>query len=145
MPAASHNFILSLDVGGKRVGVAVASLIARLPRPLTTLEQSETFFDDLANIVESEDIGAIVVGFPRGLSGQHTQQTSTIEDFTKQLRQHFDLPIHFQDEALTSQKAEEELEARGAAYKKGDIDALAATYILDDFLTDHQNLEGVTT
>lgn len=132
--------ILALDVGSKRIGVAIASLIARLPRPLITLENNETFETALRDIIEAENIGAIVVGFPRGLQGQHTDQTKAIEDFTQQLRSQFDMPIRFQDEAVTSRQAEEELQARGGRYERGDIDALAATYILEDFLGDQQNL-----
>ena len=133
MPVTPDS-VLALDVGARRVGVSVASLAARLPRPLITLERDDTFFPTLQNIVEVEAVSAIVVGFPRGLHGQHTAQTQAIEDFTAELRQHFALPIYYQDEALTSRHAEAELRARGKLYDKGDIDALAATYILEDFL-----------
>ena len=141
--AATPNAILALDVGAKRVGVAIASLAARLPRPLITLEQNDTLFPTLEDIIELEGVGAIIVGFPRGLQGQHTQQTEAIESFTTSLRQQFAMPIHYQDEALTSKKAEAELKARRKAYEKGDIDALAATYILEDFLKEDSNLAGL--
>ena len=132
------NSILALDVGEARVGVAIASLAARLPRPLTTLPGGEIFFDHLGKIIEKEGVGALVVGLPRGLAGQHTYQTAAIQTFAKALKRHFDLPIHFQDEAVTSKKAEAELEKRGKPYARGDIDALAATYILEDYLADLQ-------
>jgi putative Holliday junction resolvase len=131
--------VLSLDVGARRVGVAVATLEARLPRPLITLERDDTLFAALENIAEVEAAIALVVGFPRGMQGQHTKQTAAIEDFAQELREHFALPLHFQDEALTSKHAEAELDGRGRPYDKGDIDALAATYILEDFLREHQN------
>ena len=140
MPATPSS-IIALDVGAKRVGVAVTTLVARLPRPLQTLERGDNFFTELKKIIDSEAVNLIVVGLPRGLQGQHTKQTQAIEDFTEELKQHSSLAIHFQDEALTSHKAEEELEARGKAYKKADIDALAATYILNDFLIEQHNLE----
>lgn len=131
--------VLSLDVGARRVGVAVATLEARLPRPLITLERDDTLFPALENIAEVEGVIALVVGFPRGLQGQHTKQTSAIEDFAQQLREHFALPLHFQDEALTSKHAQAELDGRGRPYDKGEIDSLAATYILEDFLREHRN------
>jgi putative holliday junction resolvase len=140
MPTTPKS-VLALDVGSKRIGVAVATLEARLARPLITLEQNDTLFPTLQTIAQVEAATAIVVGFPRGMQGQHTKQTQAIEDFTAQLRQHFALPIHYQDEALTSKHAEAELRARGKQYDKGDIDALAATYILEDFLADHRDLE----
>jgi putative Holliday junction resolvase len=133
MMTASKS-VLGLDVGGKRIGVAVASMAARLPRPLATLEQGDGLFDSLEDLVKSEDADAFVVGLPRGLEGQHTAQTGEAETFAETLRKKFDLPVHMQDEAVTSRQAEEELERRGKPYEKGDIDALAATYILQDWL-----------
>ncbi len=136
MPATPSS-VLALDVGAKRVGVAVASRVARLPQPLITLERNDSFFADLKRIVETETADTLVVGLPRGLEGQSTTQTAATEAFIEQLRQHFSIPIHLQDEALTSKQAEAELQTRGKPYKRGDIDALAATYILQDFLTDN--------
>ncbi|MDB5170589.1 MAG: putative Holliday junction resolvase [Candidatus Saccharibacteria bacterium] len=143
--AVTPNSILALDVGARRVGVAVATVQARLPRPLITLIQDDTFFGALESIIEVEGVRAVVVGFPRGMQGQHTAQTDAIEAFVAQLKQHVPLPIHMQDEALTSKHAEAELQARGRAYDKGDIDALAATYILDDFLKEHPNIAQEVT
>lgn len=143
MPA-THSSILSLDVGEKRVGIAVASLTARLPRPLTTLDRKDDFFRALKQVVEAQDAGIMVVGLPRGLSGQATGQTASTEAFVVQLQERFDLPIHLQDEALTSRKAEAELQKRGKIYSRGDIDALAATYILEDFLAEHQDHKELT-
>jgi putative Holliday junction resolvase len=137
--AATPSSILALDVGAKRIGVAVATLVARLPRPLITLRADDPdMFAALQSIAEVEGAVALVIGFPRGLQGQHTAQTTAIEQFVQQLRQHFPLPIHLQDEALTSKHAESELQARGKPYDKGDVDALAATYILDDWLREHE-------
>jgi putative transcription antitermination factor YqgF len=111
-----------------------------LARPLITLIQDDTFFAALEAILEVEGVRAIVVGFPRGMQGQHTAQTAAIEQFVAELKQHVPLPIHFQDEALTSKHAKAELDARGKPYDKGAIDALAATYILEDFLQEHPNI-----
>ena len=133
----THKSVLGLDVGGKRVGVAVASLAARLPRPLLVLERGDSFLDDLATVMADEDAGTLIVGLPRGLEGQSTGQTKTTEAFAKELSERFGVPVHLQDEALTSKQAESELEARGKPYVRGDIDALAATYILRDWLGEH--------
>jgi putative Holliday junction resolvase len=127
-----------LDVGSKRVGVAVASLASRLPRPLVTLIRDDSFFPALQDIIESESVETLVVGLPRGLDGQHTGQTRDTEVFKAELSRRCALPVHMQDEAVTSKRAEAELEARGKPYKRGDIDALAATYILEDFLAGHR-------
>lgn len=132
---ATPSSILALDVGSKRIGVAIASLVARLPRPLTTLDATDSkLFQKLEDIINEEAAVELVVGFPRGLDGQYTAQTASIEAFVEQLQEKIVLPIHLQDEALTSQKARNELESLGRAYTKEDIDALAATYILEDWL-----------
>lgn len=139
------NSILALDVGNKRVGLAVASLEARLPRPLTTLNRGIDFFDSLRKIIEEEHIGTIVIGLPRGLDGQSTNQTRATKDFVDQLHQQIDLPTHYQDEALTSKHAATELEARSSQHNRADIDALAAVYILDDFLSERTGLTDKET
>jgi putative holliday junction resolvase len=141
---ATNGSVLALDVGGKRIGVAAASLIARLPRPVTTLNNDADFVGELQKIIQTEAASSLVVGLPRGLQGQETDQTRIIREFVDNLRRQIDLPIEFQDEAVTSQHAEAELRSRGEQYTKGDIDVLAAVYILDDWLAEHQEAADET-
>jgi putative holliday junction resolvase len=124
--------ILSLDVGERRVGVAIANVIARLPRPLTTLDNTDDIWGQIKALVTEHDVETVVVGLPRNLSGDDTAQTRYVRTFAENLSEY---TVVFQDEALTSQKAEKELNSRGKPFAKGDIDALAATYILEDYLT----------
>jgi putative Holliday junction resolvase len=126
--------MLALDVGERRVGVAVANSLARLARPLTTLERGEDFWQQLEALITRETATRLVVGLPRNLRGDATAQTAAIESFIVELKQHTKLDIATQDEALTSRQAEAELRRRGKPFAKGDIDALAATYILEDYL-----------
>lgn len=132
--AASPSSILGLDVGEKRVGLAVANLESKLPRPLTTLERGKGFFDELQAVINSEGATVLVVGLPRNLDGEATAQTRTTQEFVAELQRQVSLPVELQDEALTSKQAEAELKARGKTYAKEDIDALAATYLLEDYL-----------
>ncbi len=134
--------ILALDIGDKRVGVAIASTEARMPRPLLTIDNNDAIFDALTSLFEQESIETIVAGLPRGLDGQHTEQTRHAEAFVAALKTHTSLAVHFQDEALTSKAAETELDAAGKPYTRGDIDALAACYILTDYLSEHRLLTG---
>ncbi len=133
----SHSTILALDVGAKRIGVAIASAGARLAHPLTTLDHGPDVLQQLQELVAAEHARALVIGLPRGLDGQHTGQTAAVEAFAAQLKPVVGVPLHWQDEAVTSRQAEAELQERGKPYAKGDIDALSATYILEDFLRDH--------
>lgn len=132
MAQPASNF-LGLDVGDRRIGLAVASSEARLPRPLGMIERTELTISRLKQIIEDEQIGLLVVGLPRNLAGETTNQTRAVEAFAADLEA-LNVPIVLQDESLTSVKAEEELKRRGKPYAKGDVDALAATYILDDYL-----------
>jgi len=134
---SSNSSILALDVGAQRIGVASANAVARLAHPLTTLQHTETIMADIQKLIDQEDAAILVVGWPRGMSGQTTDQTRTIEAFTEELKKILSIPVYSQDEAVTSHKAEEELRQRGKPFEKGDIDALAATYILEDFLNEH--------
>ncbi len=132
--------VMALDVGGRRIGVAIASVAARIAHPLTTLNTGETTLQDIKKLIETESVAALCVGLPRGLDGQQTQQTGVIQAFVEALKKAVDIPVYLQDEAVTSRQAEAELQARGKPYVKGDIDALAATYILEDFLHDHTEI-----
>jgi len=133
----SHHSLIALDVGEKRIGVAIAGAAARLPRPLTTLTNGPDIFAKLQTLVAEEHAMLLVVGLPRNLHGDSTPQTATVEAFAASLQQAVGLPLHWQDEAVTSRQAEAELQARGKPYAKGDIDALSAVYILEDFLRDN--------
>ena len=130
--------IVALDVGMVRTGVAIGNSLARLARPLVTLP-TDQFAAAFAELAKQESPDIVVVGLPRNLSGQPTQQTAYVEDFVRQ--QLATYTVVFQDEAVTSKKAEAELAARKKPYTKADIDALAATYILQDYF-DTQPVEA---
>jgi len=137
--------ILALDVGAKRIGVARAHLEAAFPRPLMTLDNPKSFVADIVRLVDSENAAAVVIGLPRGMQGQETAQTAAVQEFGGILAGQLAVPLHWTDEAVTSEKAEAELKRRGKPYVKGDIDALAATYILEDYLREHPHpAEGLT-
>jgi putative holliday junction resolvase len=142
MQQATNGTILALDIGERRIGVARASTVARLASPLATLDNNEQFINNLRSLIDQEQASLIVVGLPRNLSGEDTAQTELVRQFTIELEQSLNLKTVFQDEALTSHKAEQELNSRGRSFTKGDVDALAATYILEDYL---RNNSGETS
>lgn len=131
---ATKDVLLGLDVGERRIGVAMADSIARLAAPLTTLEVDGLEIVRLQRFMLEYDVTQLVVGLPRNMSGEPTQQTESVKTFVKRRLAAFGLPTHFQDESLTSVQAERELKQRGKPYTKGDIDALAATLILQDYM-----------
>jgi putative Holliday junction resolvase len=133
MSNSAANF-MGLDYGGARVGIALAGSVARLPQPYKTLHTSDSLWDELLQIVAEEEVGTIVVGLPRSLDGEDTAQTALCREFAAELAKKSGLPVALQDEALTSEHAKQELKQRGVEPAKGDIDSLAACYILEDYL-----------
>lgn len=132
-----ESAIIALDVGDVRIGVARASGLSRLAAPLVTLSQGDTVIDELRQLCRREHAERIVIGLPRGMSGQETAQTAAVRAFGRRVAAEIDLPVSWQDESVTSVQAEAELQHRGKPYRKQDIDALAATYILEDYLREN--------
>lgn len=131
--------LLSLDVGMKRIGMAVIDSDVRIARPLGWLEVDGSG-SELEEIVKACGLyqpSVIVVGYPRNQSGEPTQQTRVVEEFCERLKTAEVPPIVFQDESLTSVVAEEQLKAVKKPYNKGDIDAVAAALILTDYVESH--------
>ena len=131
---SSHSNVLAIDFGEKRIGLARGFSGLKFASPLTTIETGADVFNRLASIIDQEQIGLIVVGRPINSAGNETDQTRHTVNFVEDLKQHTKIPIIWQEETLTSVKAEQELADRGKPYKKGEVDALAATYILEDYL-----------
>lgn len=132
---AANSNTLAMDIGDVRVGMAWAHADVRVPVSLATLlRTTATFWDDLKTVIKQYDISHLVLGLPRGLDGQETAQTAAVRAFAQELATHTTLPIEWQDEALTSVKAEDVLNASTKPFAKEDVDALAACFILSDYL-----------
>ncbi len=131
----SSDNVLGLDVGERRIGVAVANVTARLPRPLLTIDRMETdAFETIIGLANEYNAEHVIIGLPRGMQGQETAQTISTRRFAEELKKRISVPIALQDEAGTSLMAKQELQAKNKGYEKADVDKLAATYILQDWL-----------
>ncbi len=137
MSTPRPSSLLALDVGSKRIGLALASSAALLASPLITIERNKDSLTAIKQIIQDESVSVVIVGLPRGMEGQETAQTKETRSFIEELKAETNLPVDVQDEALTSRQAEEELGARNVGYNKGEVDALAATYILRDYITEN--------
>lgn len=124
--------LLCLDIGERRIGVAVGDTGVRIAIPLKTIEVDGEELQAILQTYFEEKATLIVVGYPRNQQGEATQQTEYVEQFVEPLRSY--VKIVFQDESLTSVQAEKRLIARKASYTKGDIDAEAAAIILQDYM-----------
>lgn len=135
--------IIGLDVGERRIGVAVSDPSATLARPLATLRTSgldgnalQVSLDEIARLAADEPFDAIVVGLPRRLDGAPNEMTPRVERFAARLRDRVGVAVFLQDERLTSVEAESRLAARERSWRarKAQLDAAAAAIILQDYL-----------
>lgn len=129
----SNKKFLGLDVGEKRIGVAMSDSQVRIAVPFDWLENDESVIQRIVQLILDNEINVVVVGYPRNQSGEPTQQTAYVEQFARQLENiDIDTELVFQDESLTSVQAEQRLGAR--LKNKGEIDAEAASIILQDYM-----------
>ncbi|MDK2899211.1 MAG: putative pre6S rRNA nuclease [Patescibacteria group bacterium] len=125
--------IVCLDVGEKRIGVAVGDSFIKIAVPFDTIEVDGSEIEAISEIIVKEDADILVIGYPRNQSGEATAQTNFVEEFASRLSD-IAPKIVFQDESLTSVIAEQQLKSYNRPYSKGDIDAQAAAIILKDYL-----------
>lgn len=136
--------ILAIDVGERRVGLAISDPTASLARPLETIERAgslKTLVTRVANAIgrlqrEEDGLERIVIGLPRRLDGTPTAQTSRVRAFAEALDARIRMPIVFQDERLSSREAESRLAVteRDWRKRKPRLDAASAAVILQDYL-----------
>jgi len=129
-----HSKFVCLDVGQRRIGIALGDYGLKLAWPHSTVVVDGQEAQKLGEIFKTEAVIAIVIGRPRNQRGDVTEQTKLVEEFVNKVVKKFKLPIYWQDESVTSVLAEEQLKASGKPYKKEDIDSRAAAIILQDFL-----------
>ena len=125
--------LICLDVGEKRIGVALADTGVRIAIPFDTIRVDGNELRAIADIIVREQSDILIIGYPRNQQGEATAQSSYVEQFAKQLED-MGPNIVFQDESLTSVLAEQRLQENGRPYEKKDIDMHAAAIILQDYI-----------
>ena len=131
--------VIGLDVGEKRIGVAKADVSIRIATPVGFFNVDGTEWEKIDRIAKMNNTNVFVLGLPRSNEGNETQQSVYVRQFAKKLTEKIPgARVRFQDESLTSVQAEEHLKMRKKAYEKGDIDAEAATIILQDYVENYR-------
>ena len=127
---------LAIDYGAKRTGLAICDPAETLASPLTVIEGQKDLPKKIAEVVETENVEAVVLGLPLNMDDTAGSQAKLVFQFAEQLEKVLNIPIHFQDERLSSFSAGEKLAAADFTMKKNKkrIDAIAAAEILDAFL-----------
>lgn len=127
---------LAIDYGDKRTGLAICDAEETIVSPLTVIHGQKDLLKKIKNTVENEKVNAIVLGLPLNMDDSQGPQAKLVLKFADQLKAHIDIPIHFQDERLSTFSAEEKLLAANftRGKKKKRLDAVAAAQILEAFL-----------
>ena len=132
---------LGIDLGQKRVGVAVSDPTGLIAQPLPTLSRRAGKRMPLAalqEIASSYEVEDIVMGLPLAPSGNDTEWTSTVREVARHLENRSGVPVHLVDERFTSQAAERAIRSLGLPRKKreekGRVDAASAVLILQSWL-----------
>lgn len=137
-PAPSIHRILGLDVGSRRIGIAISDPLGITAQGLETLHRKnkKNDFAHLNRLIREYRVGEIVVGLPLRMRGDEGTQAEKIRAFAERLRTNFKLPVHLWDERLTSAEAnrllretELSIEKRGQA-----VDRMAAILILQGWM-----------
>jgi len=131
--------VIGLDVGSKRVGVAISDELGVLATPRGAIHRQSYNKDAAAISALVEEFAAerIVVGLPLGLSGTPTNQTRRVEQFAEMLASRVSVPVELWDERLTTVAAQLIVPSDRASRQTGYLDAVAAALILQGHL-DHR-------
>jgi putative Holliday junction resolvase len=136
---------MGLDVGDRKIGVALSDPSEILASPLKTIIRvsDDAAIREIVSLVKKNTISKIVVGLPYSLNGSIGPQAEKVLSFTRQIAQVTDVEIVMQDERLTSVSANQKLREAGkkGSKLKNEMDAAAATVILQSYL-DEVRLNG---
>jgi len=129
---------LGLDVGDKRIGVALSDPQGLLASPFTIISRRDETADikAITDIVSQHQVEQIIVGLPRSMDGSLGQQAEKVKTFIQSLCRHTDVPVKFRDERLTTVSAKRLMRAVRTKKAKGKAqdDAIAAALILQGYL-----------
>jgi putative Holliday junction resolvase len=136
--------VLGIDYGQRRIGLALSDATGLLARPWKTLvlqggaaRAADAIAAEINRLqAEDEGLAAVVLGWPRRLSGEPNEQTAKVEKLANSLRGRLSIPLVLQDERLSSREAEQVLAQRIKDWRKRKalLDAAAAAVILQDYL-----------
>ena len=130
--------ILGLDIGTKRIGVALSDMLMITAQGLDTIERTELArdLDVIKKLVEENRVGEIVAGLPLNMNGTYSQQTTEVVAFIEELAKVVGVPVKKWDERLTSRQAERIMLEGNLSWRKRKYlsDKIAAQLILQSYL-----------
>lgn len=130
--------VMALDVGERRVGVAMSDLSQTLASPYTTLlaHPQAVLFQKIQQLIVNEEVVELVIGLPISLNGQEGPQAQRIRQFITAISTCVSIPMHTCDERYTTAEAQRMMIEAGLRpeQRKAKIDEVAASIILQDYL-----------
>jgi putative Holliday junction resolvase len=131
-----------LDIGDRRIGVAVSDRGGIIASPLTIIERTDDLQDIeiIIAILRENEAGLVIAGLPVSLDGTLGQQARKVKDFTGKLISRTDIPVEYRDESMTTLQARELMQVtrKKKRREKEKDDAIAAAYILQSYLDEKQ-------
>ena len=135
--------LLGLDLGSKRIGVAVSDEMGWTAQGLCVLNRhgGKRDLENIARLVQEQQSQAVVLGLPLNMDGSEGDQARRAREFGEKLKEHIKLPVHLWDERLTTWEAEGILKEAGVKGPKRKlvVDKVAATLILKSYLQAREN------
>lgn len=128
--------LLGLDHGDKRFGIALSDAGKVIATPRLVVEGEDALWQTLESLMSEEDIEAVVIGLPLNMDGSEGPRARKVIEFSRVLEEKTGLPVHFQDERLSSFEAESALSEAGVhgSRRKSRVDMVAAQIILQGYL-----------
>jgi putative Holliday junction resolvase len=130
--------IIALDLGEKRVGVAISDPTLTIAQPFRTIlfKNLKSLAEKLKEIVEKHEVEMIVIGFPLTLKGKYSKKTVEIQEIYEKLKSQIPTPIQLYDERLTTTLAHNTMHQlnRKPSKERDKIDQLAAMHLLQNYL-----------
>jgi putative holliday junction resolvase len=141
--------VLSLDIGDRRIGVAMSDTLGILATPLTIIDRKKGEQDvaSIIDLVTKHDVGLILAGLPRSLSGSIGPQAEKVQVFIEKLKQETNVPIEFRDERFTTVEAQRLMREAGSKKNKSNSknkkdkmhdDSAAAAVLLQGYLDEQE-------
>lgn len=127
--------VLALDIGERRVGVAISDPAGCIASPLVVLDASARLDERLEEIVDEYEVGLVVVGLPLTLAGDEGPQADRVRGVGERIAARVTVPVVYHDERLSSAEANRVMKANTTSRtRRGSVDKIAATIFLQSFL-----------
>jgi putative Holliday junction resolvase len=138
-PQRPGRKLLGLDLGERRIGVAVTDDLGMFAFPLAIIDLTRSSLAEVARIASEQRVDGIVVGIPMNMRGDEGFQARAAREMARQIEQLVDVPIVYADERLTSYIADQALASRGVKprQRKAQRDAIAAAVMLQGYMDAH--------